>query len=220
MPEPFSEERSSEERSSEERSSEERMPEERRQDELSSADDLPSDFEMDFEIAADFVDATCARVFADQREIAADAERVDEDPLPRELLDAYSAPEISPDFVERAATRVAADSVARATGDAPFQEALASYAAPPSSPDFVERTLAALGVERAELRAVVGGAVTPAVPFAEAARRSRVRRLLPTAVAAAALVSALVLFGTREPTDGQLLHGVDFVSVSILAPTP
>ncbi len=117
--------------------------------ELDLNDDFqPGDWEDRFEVSSSFVERTLERVVADRAEIAAEADRVEEIQLPREVLEALSVPEPSTDFVDRVASEVRNDREAR------WARVLETYAAPRPNEEFVERTLSALRIDRSGFRLV------------------------------------------------------------------
>ncbi len=181
------------------------------------------------EISSDFVARTWARIQADRRQIATEAARVDEAPLPPELLRAYAAPEPSSDFVARTFARLR-ESRASNDEDSALRDALDSFAPPPTSGDLVERTLSALRLERTRLRIVKDTPVVkdrPAQTAAEVSDRSgpagvassngRPRnRWSPSRMALAAAILLVVTFGGAQVLRGLGGSGADPESAGVV----
>ncbi len=155
-------------------------------DSLPLGDFRPEDFTAPLpgglEISSAFVESTLARVRADRDAIERDAARVDEMPLPRDLLAAYAAPAPAADFVARTWSRIETE---RARDDERFETLLSTFAVPSTHPDFVARTLDALRVERSGLRLL--GTDHPRRGIERRVAPARHRMSLLTAAAALAL---------------------------------
>ncbi len=96
----------------------------------------------ELEVSAGFVQSCYLRVLADQEQISAEAEHVDEVQIPAELLASYRTPEPSLDFVSKLEARVQAD---RNWRQSEWRQLLRKFSTPEPSSSFVDRTLAALG---------------------------------------------------------------------------
>lgn len=142
----------------------------------------PEDWTARIEISSDFVDRTIERVVDDRDEIEAEAARVEEIELPRDLLDRFAPPAVSEGFVERVAGAVCS------ARESSWNALLEAFTPPKPTEDFVDRTLSALRLERSGLRLVAVDAVPEPAPRP---RRSRSR----LALVAAALLVATVAFG-------------------------